>query len=117
MKFSINNSPFGGREGKYVQSSRIRDRLRKETLLNMAIEIEETGDRDSIVVMGRGEFQLAILIETMRREGYEFCVGRPEVIYRYENGRKLEPIEKLQVDCEEQFLGIVTEKFPCAKGK
>jgi GTP-binding protein len=117
MTFSINNSPFGGREGKYVQSSRLRDRLRKETLLNMAIEIEETGDRDSIVVMGRGEFQLAILIETMRREGYEFCVGRPEVIYRHENGRKLEPIEKLQVDCEEQFLGIVTEKISLRKGK
>jgi len=117
MTFSINNSPFGGQEGKYVQSSRLRDRLRKETLLNMAIEIEETGDRDSIVVMGRGEFQLAILIETMRREGYEFCVGRPEVIYRHENGRKLEPIEKLQVDCEEQFLGIVTEKISLRKGK
>ena len=117
MTFSINNSPFSGQEGKYVQSSRLRERLRKETLLNMAVEIEETGDRDSILVKGRGEFQLAILIETMRREGFEFCVGRPEVIYRHDNGRKLEPIEKLQVDCEEQFLGVVTEKLSLRKGK
>ena len=117
MTFSTNNSPFSGQEGKYVQSSRLRERLRKETLLNMAVKIEETGDRDTILVMGRGEFQLAILIETMRREGFEFCVGRPEVIYRHENGRKLEPIEKLQVDCEEQFMGVVTEKLSLRKGK
>ncbi len=117
MTFSINNGPFGGREGRYVQSSRLRQRLRKETLLNMAIEVEEAGDRDSILVKGRGEFQLAILIETMRREGYEFCVGRPEVIYRHEAGRKLEPMEKLLVDCEEQFLGVVTEKLSLRKGK
>jgi GTP-binding protein len=69
------------------------------------------------VVKGRGEFQLAILIETMRREGYEFCVGRPEVIYRYENGARLEPIERLLIDCEERFLGVVTEKLSLRKGK
>jgi GTP-binding protein len=74
-------------------------------------------DRDSILVKGRGEFQLAILIETMRREGYEFCVGRPQVIYRHENGKKLEPIERLLVDCEESFLGVVTEKLALRKGK
>ncbi len=117
MKFSINNSPFGGQEGKYVQSSRLRERLLKETLLNVAIQVEETGDRDSLLVKGRGEFQLAILIETMRREGFEFCVSRPEVIYRHVNGEKLEPIEKLLVDCEEQFLGVVTEKLSLRKGK
>jgi GTP-binding protein len=117
MKFSINNSPFGGQEGKYVQSSRLRERLFKETLLNVAIQVEETGDRDSLLVKGRGEFQLAILIETMRREGFEFCVSRPEVIYRHENGQKLEPLEKLLVDCEEQFLGVVTEKLSLRKGK
>jgi GTP-binding protein len=117
MKFSINNSPFGGQEGKYVQSSRLRERLFKETLLNVAIQVEETGDRDSLLVKGRGEFQLAILIETMRREGFEFCVSRPEVIYRHENGRKMEPLEKLLVDCEEQFLGVVTEKLSLRKGK
>jgi GTP-binding protein len=117
MKFSINNSPFGGQEGKYVQSSRLRERLFKETLLNVAIQVEETGDRDSLLVKGRGEFQLAILIETMRREGFEFCVSRPEVIYRHIDGEKMEPIEKLLVDCEEQFLGIVTEKLSLRKGK
>jgi GTP-binding protein len=117
MKFSINNSPFGGQEGKYVQSSRLRERLHKETLLNVAIQIEETGDRDSLLVKGRGEFQLAILIETMRREGFEFCVSRPEVIFRHVEGEKLEPIEKLLVDCEEQFLGIITEKLSMRKGK
>ncbi len=117
MDFTINNSPFAGKEGKYVQSSRIRERLLKETLLNVAIQVEETNDRDRILVKGRGEFQLAILIETMRREGYEFSVGRPEVICRNENGRKLEPVERLLVDCEERFLGVVTEKLSLRKGK
>ncbi len=117
MRFSINNSPFGGKEGKYVQSSRLRERLFKETLLNVAIGVDQAEDRDSTLVKGRGEFQLAILIETMRREGYEFCVGRPEVIYRYENGEKLEPMEQLLVDCEERFLGVVTEKLSLRKAK
>lgn len=117
MEFTINNSPFAGKEGKYVQSSRIRERLLKETLLNVAIQVEKTEDRDRILVRGRGEFQLAILVETMRREGYEFSVGRPEVICRYENGRKLEPLERLLVDCEERFVGVVTEKLSLRKGK
>ena len=117
MRFSINNSPFGGKEGKYVQSSRLRERLFKETLLNVAIGVDQAEDRDSTLVKGRGEFQLAILIETMRREGYEFCVGRPEVIYRYENGEKLEPMEQLLVDCEERFLGVVTEKLSLRKAR
>jgi GTP-binding protein len=117
MKFTINDSPFRGQEGEYVQSSRLRERLEKETLLNVAIQIEVNADRDSILVKGRGEFQFAILIETMRREGYEFCVGNPEVIYLYENGRKLEPMERLLVDCEERFLGVVTEKLSLRKGK
>jgi len=117
MKFTINNSPLGGKEGKYVQSSRLRERLDKEARMNVAIQVEKGEDRDSILVKGRGEFQLAILIETMRREGYEFCVGRPEVIYRFENGQKMEPMERLLVDCEEQFLGVVTEKLSLRKGK
>jgi GTP-binding protein len=117
MMFSINNSPFGGKEGKYVQSSRLRERLFKETLLNVAMGVDQAEDRDSILVKGRGEFQLAILIETMRREGYEFCVGRPKVIYRYENSKKLEPMERLLVDCEERFLGVVTEKLSLRKAK
>ena len=117
IKFTINNSPFGGQEGKYVQSRRIRERLLKESRINVAIEVEKTKDRDSILVKGRGELQIAILIETMRREGFEFCVGRPQVIFRYENGKKLEPLERLSVDCEEQFLGVVTEKLALRKGK
>ncbi|MDY6793186.1 MAG: translational GTPase TypA [Thermodesulfobacteriota bacterium] len=117
MEFTINNSPFAGKEGKYVQSSRIRERLLKETLLNVAIQVENTQDRERIRVKGRGEFQLAILIETMRREGYEFSVGRPEVICRYDHGSKLEPMERLLVDCEERFLGVVTEKLSLRKGK
>ncbi len=117
MTFCFNNSPFSGQEGKYVQFSRIRERLLKEALVNVAIGVEETGDRESILVKGRGEFQLAILIETIRREGYEFCVGRPDVIYRHENGEKLEPIECLLVDCEDRFMGVVTEKLALRKGR
>jgi GTP-binding protein len=117
MKFTVNTSPFGGQDGTHVQLSRIYERLLKEARSNVAIQVERGEDRDSIVVKGRGEFQLAILIETMRREGYEFCVGRPEVIYRYENDRKLEPIERLLVDCEERFLGVVTEKLSLRRGK
>ena len=117
MKFTVNTSPFGGQDGTYVQSTRIFERLLKEARSNVAIQVERGEDRDSVVVKGRGEFQLAIIIETMRREGYEFCVGRPEVIYRYENDRKLEPIERLLVDCEERFLGVVTEKLSLRRGK
>jgi len=117
MKFMVNKSPLAGKEGGYVQFTRIRERLKKETLLNVAIQVEETEERDSIVVKGRGEFQLAILIETMRREGHEFCVGRPEAIYTYENGRKLEPLERLLVDCAQDFLGVVTEKLSLRLGR
>jgi GTP-binding protein len=117
MLFTINDGPLVGKEGRFVQSAKIRQRLEKETLLNVAIQVETTGDRDSILVKGRGEFQLAILIETMRREGYEFCVGRPEVILRSEDGVTKEPIERLFVDCDEAFMGVVTEKLSVRKGK
>ena len=117
MRFAINDSPLGGRDGKYVQMSRIRERLQRETLRNVAIQVEANGDKESVVVKGRGEFQLAILIETMRREGYEFCVGRPEVILKTVDGRVQEPIERLFVDCDEAFLGVVTEKLSVRKGK
>jgi len=117
MEFTINSSPLCGREGKIVQSGKIRERLVRETLKNVAIRLEQTGDRESFIVKGRGEFQIAILIETMRREGFEMSVGRPKVIYKYENGKTLEPIEKLFVDCNESFLGIVTEKLSFRKGK
>jgi len=117
MRFSINTSPFAGREGKYVQSRKIWERLLKETLLNVAIKVEETDDKDSFIVKGRGEFQMAILIETMRREGYELCVGRPEVIFKKIKGKLQEPMEKVFIDCEEDFMGVVTEKLSMRKGK
>ena len=117
MRFTINASPLAGREGKLVQSSKIRERLIKETLRNVAIQMEETESRDVFLVKGRGEFQMAILIETMRREGFELTVGRPEVIYKYKDGERLEPIEHLYIDCDEAFMGIVTEKLSARKGQ
>lgn len=117
MQFSISNSPFAGREGKLVQSRKIRERLIKETLKNVAIEVEEKDKEESFTVKGRGELQLAILIETMRREGFELCAGRPKVIYKYKDGKTLEPIEHLFVDCDEAFMGVVTEKLSIRKGK
>lgn len=117
MTFTINTSPFSGREGKHVQSQRIRERLMKETLLNVALRVEETSDADTFLVKGRGEFQMAILIETMRREGFELGVGRPQVIFREVNGAKEEPIEHLCVDCDEKFVGVVTEKLSLRKGR
>ena len=117
MRFTANTSPFSGQEGKFVQASKIRERLEKETLKNVSLQVENAVDGDGFTVKGRGEFQLAILIETMRREGYELCVGRPEVIYRTENGKRTEPIEFLSVDCEETFAGVVTEKLSKRKGR
>ncbi|WP_419663801.1 TypA: GTP-binding protein [Desulfosarcina variabilis str. Montpellier] len=117
MLFTTNDGPLVGKEGRFVQSAKIRQRLEKETLLNVAIQVEATEDRDSMLVKGRGEFQLAILIETMRREDFEFCVGRPEVILRQDKGVTTEPIERLFVDCDEAFMGVVTEKLSVRKGK
>jgi len=118
MRFTINTSPFAGREGKIVQSRKIKDRLEKEALTNVAIQVEESEDKDSMVVKGRGEFQLAIIIETMRREGFEIGVGRPEVIYRRDDsGKLLEPLEHVYVDCDEAFMGVVTEKLSIRRGK
>ncbi len=117
MTFTVNDSPLSGKEGQYVQSGRIYDRLMKETLRNVSIQVETTDRQDTFIVKGRGEFQLAILIETMRREGFEFCVGRPEVIFKYKNGKKMEPMEQVMIDCEERFLGVITEKLSLRKGK
>ena len=118
MRFGINTSPLAGREGKIVQSRAIRDRLEKECLRNVAVRLEDTADKDAFLVKGRGEFQMAILIETMRREGFELSVGRPEVILKKdENGRTLEPIEHLYVDCDEYFMGVVTDKLNQRKGR
>jgi GTP-binding protein len=117
MRFAINSSPFAGKEGKFVQSAKLRERLYKETLRNVAIRVEETEDKDSFTVKGRGEFQMAILVETMRREGFELSVGRPEVIFKTEGGVKKEPIEHLFIDCDEAFVGVVTEKLSIRKGR
>jgi GTP-binding protein len=117
MRFMGNTSPFSGQDGQWVQSQRIFDRLKKEILFNVAIQLEQDHNSDSYIVKGRGEFQLAVLIETMRREGYELCVGRPEIIYKIVDGRKQEPIEHLVIDCDNEFTGIVTEKISARKGR
>jgi len=117
MRFAINTSPLAGREGKIVQSRKILERLERETLANVAIKVEQSEDKDSFIVKGRGEFQMAILIETMRREGFELSVGRPEVIYKQKDGKRLEPVERVFVDCDEVFLGVVTEKLSIRKGR
>ncbi|WP_303851590.1 translational GTPase TypA [Seleniivibrio woodruffii] len=117
MKFSPNTGPLAGREGKLVQSNRIKERLLKETLKNVAIKVEESSDKESYIVKGRGEFQMAILLETMRREGFEVCVGRPEVICKTIDGELCEPIEHLFIDCEEVFVGVITEKLSIRKGR
>ena len=117
MIFGVNISPFAGREGKFVTSRKIRERLDKETLGNVAIRVESTDTMDSFKVSGRGELQLAILIEMMRREGYELQVSKPEVITRNESGRRLEPIELAVIDCPETFIGVVTEALGRRKGR
>ena len=118
MRFGINTSPLAGREGKIVQSRAIHDRLVRESLRNVAIRVEETPDHDAFLVKGRGEFQMAILIETMRREGFELSVGRPEVILKKDASCKtLEPMEHLYVDCDEVFMGVVTDKLAQRKGR
>ncbi len=117
MRFMPNTSPFSGREGEFVQSRKILERLQKETMHNVALRLELPEDGESFIVKGRGEFQMAILLETMRREGYEVCVGRPQIIFKEKDGKKLEPIEHLFVDCQEEFTGIVTEKLSLRKGR
>ncbi len=117
MLFTINTSPFVGREGQYVTSRNLRDRLDKELLTNVSIRVEEAGGPDAFKVMGRGELQLAILIEMMRREGYELAVGKPEIITRHLDGKLSEPLELLVIDCPEEFIGVVIEKMGARKGK
>ena len=117
MTLTINTSPFSGREGSFVTSRHLRDRLDKELLTNVSIKVEEAGGPDAFKVMGRGELQLAILIEMMRREGYELMVGKPEIITKTIAGKLQEPLELLVVDCPEPFLGVVIEKLGARKGK
>jgi len=117
MTFTINNSPFAGREGTYVTSRNLRDRLDKELLTNVSIKVEEAGGPDAFKVMGRGELQLAILIEMMRREGYELQVGKPEILTKQIDGKLHEPLEQLVIDCPEEYIGVVIEKMGTRKGK
>jgi GTP-binding protein len=117
MVFTINTSPFAGREGKFVTSRDIRSRLEKELLTNVSLRVENTDSTDSFRVLGRGELQLAILIETMRREGYELMVGKPEIVVRSENGKRMEPLELLVIDCPENFIGIVMELMGTRRGE
>jgi GTP-binding protein len=117
MTFTINTSPFAGREGQYVTSRNLRDRLDKELLTNVSIRVEEAGGPDAFKVMGRGELQLAILIEMMRREGFELAVGKPEILTKSIDGKLSEPLERLVIDCPEEFIGTVIEKLGRRKGK
>ncbi len=117
MTFTINTSPFAGKEGTYVTSRNLRDRLDKELLTNVSIKVEEAGGPDAFKVMGRGELQLAILIEMMRREGFELAVGKPEILTKTIDHKLHEPLELLVIDCPEQFVGVVIEKMGSRKGK
>src|SRR6202012_299111 len=109
MIFTVNSSPLSGKEGSYLTSRDLRDRLAKELLTNVSIRVEDTDTPESFRVLGRGELQLAILIETMRREGFELMVGKPEIVVRTDNGKRLEPLERLVIDIPENFIGIIME--------
>jgi GTP-binding protein len=117
MQFTVNTSPFAGRDGTYVTSRNLRERLQKELLTNVSIRVEETESTDSFKVMGRGELQLSILIEMMRREGYELMVGKPEIVTRRVDGKLMEPVEHLTIDVPENFVGVVMQQLGERKGE
>ena len=117
MTFSVNTSPFAGRDGQYVTSRNLRDRLFRETYTDVSLRVEETDSPDAFRVSGRGELHLSILIETMRRQGYEFQVSKPTVIYKEINGKLHEPMERLTIDIPEEFTGVVIEKLGSRKGE
>ncbi|HEV3458042.1 MAG TPA: translational GTPase TypA [Thermoanaerobaculia bacterium] len=117
MVLSINDSPFSGRDGKHVTSRKLRERLEHERLVNVSIRVEPTETADAFRVLGRGELQLAILIEMMRREGYELSVGKPQAITRTQDGSLHEPMEMLVIDCPEEFIGVVTQKMGARRGR
>ena len=117
MTFSVNNSPFAGKEGKFVTSRHLGDRLRRELLKDVSLRVTDLGTTESFTVSGRGEMHLSILIETMRREGYEFMVGAPRVLYHEENGQRLEPMERFVCDVPEAYMGAVMEKLGGRKGE
>jgi GTP-binding protein len=117
MTFRVNDSPFAGKEGKWITSRNIWDRLQKELQTNVSIRVEQTETADAFVVKGRGELQLSILIENMRREGYELQVSKPEVIFKEIDGRKAEPIELVVIDVADDYVGVVIEKIGVRKGE
>ncbi|HXR14627.1 MAG TPA: translational GTPase TypA [Terriglobales bacterium] len=117
MLFTVNTSPFAGREGTYVTSRNLRERLQKELLTNVSLRVEDTATTDSFTVMGRGELQLSILIEMMRREGFELMVGKPEIVTKRVDGKLMEPVEKLSVDVPEEFVGVVMEQLGVRKSE
>jgi GTP-binding protein len=117
MQFIANNGPFVGQEGKFVTTRNLRDRLYKELKSNVALRVEDTEAPDVFKVSGRGELHLSVLIETMRREGFELCVSQPEVIFHEENGQRLEPYEEVLVDVDEQYAGAVIEKLGSRGGR
>jgi GTP-binding protein len=117
MIFTVNSGPLSGKDGSYLTSRDLRDRLQKELLTNVSIRVEDTDTPESFRVLGRGELQLAILIETMRRESFELMVGKPEIVTRVENGKKLEPVERLVIDIPESFIGIIMETIGGRRGE
>ena len=117
MHFIVNDSPFAGQEGKFVTSRHLRDRLFRELNTDVSLRVEETDTTESFKVSGRGELHLSVLIENMRREGYEFAVSKPEVLYKEEDGRKTEPMERAIIDVPEEFSGTVIEKLSSRKGE
>ncbi len=117
MQFTVNTSPFAGRDGAYVTSRNLRERLQKELLTNVSLRIEDAESTDVFKVMGRGELQLSILIEMMRREGYELMVGKPEIVTKRINGRLMEPVERLTVDIPDKFVGVVMEQLGARKSE